>query len=180
MKKRIKIWFHSGSNSDIKEISIHKIGVLFFILFFMGAGGSLAFMGYDYYRLKTISFKNKALTQTIDSYSNDIRNQREQIQAFAKNIEVLKKQVDDLSKLEDKVRLIADIKNSGESTGFIGIGGIPENDLDPEIHLEARHNNLIREMHQQIDQTHLVVIQQALNFEDLIKHLEKKKNFLTS
>ena len=180
MKKRIKIWFHSGSNSDIKEFSIHKIGVLFFILFFMGAGGSLAFLGYDYYRLKNTSFKNKALTQTIDSYSNDIRNQREQIQAFAKNIEVLKKQVDDLSKLEDKVRLIADIQKSGDSSGFIGIGGIPENELDEDIPLEDRHNNLIREMHQQVSQTALVAEQQVLNFEDLIKHLEKKKNLLAS
>ncbi len=180
MKKRIKVWFHSGSNSDIKEISIHKIGVFFFILVAMVAGGSLSFLGYDYYRLKTMSFKNKALAQTIDSYRNDIRNQREQIQAFAKNIEVLKEQVDTLSKLEGKVRLIADIKKSGESSGFIGIGGIPENDLDPDISLETRHNNLIREMHQQVSQTTLAVEQQVLNFEDLIKHLEKKKNLLAS
>ncbi|RLB91255.1 MAG: M23 family peptidase, partial [Deltaproteobacteria bacterium] len=180
MKKRIKVWFHSDSNSDIKEISIHKLGVFFFIIVAMVAGGSLSFLGYDYYRLKTMSFKNKALAQTIDSYRNDIRNQREQIQAFAKNIEVLKEQVDTLSKLEGKVRLIADIKKSGESSGFIGIGGIPENDLDPDISLETRHNNLIREMHQQVNQTTLAVEQQVLNFEDLIKHLEKKKNLLAS
>jgi murein DD-endopeptidase MepM/ murein hydrolase activator NlpD len=180
MKKRIKIWFHSGSDSDIKEFSIHKIGVLFFILFFLGAGGGLTFLGYDYYRLKTISFKNNALTQTIDSYRNDLQSQREQIQAFAKNIEVLKNQVDELSKLEGKVRLIADIQKSGDSSGFIGIGGIPENDLDEDIPLEDRHNSLIREMHQQVNQTTLAAEQQALNFEDLIKHLEKKKNLLAS
>jgi murein DD-endopeptidase MepM/ murein hydrolase activator NlpD len=180
MKKRIKIWFHSGSDSDIKEFSIHKIGVLFFVFFFLGAGGCLTFLGYDYYRLKTISFKNKALTQTIDSYRNDLQSQREQIQAFAKNIEVLKKQVDELSKLEGKVRLIADIQKSGDSSGFIGIGGIPENDLDEDIPLEDRHNSLIREMHQQVNQTTLAAEQQALNFEDLIKHLEKKKNLLAS
>ncbi len=180
MKKRIKIWFHSGSDSDIKEISIHKLGLTFFILFVMGAGGSLAYMGYDYYHLKTLSFKNNALTQTIDSYRNDILDQRGQIQAFAKNIEVLKKQVENLSKLEGKVRLIADIKKSGESSGFIGIGGIPGNDLDQDIPLEARHNNLIREMHQQVNQTTLAAGQQVLNFKDLIKHLEKKKNLLAS
>ena len=180
MKKRIKIWFHSGSDSDIKEFSIHKIGVLCFTLVVMGAGASLAYLGYDYHRLKSISFKNNALTQTIDSYRTDIHNQRDQIQAFAKNIEVLKKQVDNLSKLEGKVRLIADIKKSGGSSGFIGIGGIPENDLDQDIPLEARHNNLIREMHEQVSQTTFAAKQQVLNFEDLIKHLEKKKNFLAS
>jgi len=93
----------------------------------------------------------------------------DQIGPFAKNIEVLKKQVYNLSKLEGKVRLIADIKKSGGSSGFIGIGGIPENDLEQNIPLENRHNNLIRKMHEQVSQTTLAAKQQVLNFEDLIK-----------
>jgi murein DD-endopeptidase MepM/ murein hydrolase activator NlpD len=180
MKKRIKIWFHSGSNSNIREISIHKWLLVFLVLLVMGGGGSLSYMGYDYYRLKTISFHNNSLTQALDSRRNEIQNQRNQIQAFARNIEVLKGQVDNLSKLEGQVRLIADIKKTGESSGLIGIGGIPENDLDQDIPLDARHNNLIREMHQQVDQTTLAAKQQVLNFEDLIKHLDKKRNLLAS
>jgi len=179
MKKRIKIWFHSSSDSNIREISIHKLGLIFFLLLVMGAGGTLSYLGYDYYRLKTISFNNNILTHTIDSQRSDIQNQRDQIQAFAKNIEVLKKQVDNLSKLESKVRLIADIKETN-SSGFIGIGGIPENNLDQEIPLEARHNNLIREMHEQVSQTTLVAGQRALSLEDLIGQLDKKRNLLAS
>ena len=180
MKKRIKIWFHSGSDSNIREISIHKWGVLSFLLLAMGVGGSLVYMGLDYHRLKTIAFNNKTLTRTIESNSNEIQSQRDQIQAFAKNIEALKTNVVNLTKLEDKIRLIADIKKTGDSSGFIGIGGIPENDLDQDIPLDAKHNNLIREMHEQVNQTTQVAKQQVLNFEDLIKQLEKKKNFLAS
>lgn len=180
MKKRIKIWFHSGSNSNIREISIHKLGLFFFILLAMGAGGSLGYLGYDYYQLKSISFNNSTLTQNIDSQRNEIQSQRDQIQAFAKNIEVLKSQVVNLSKLEGRVRLIADIQKTGNSSGLIGIGGIPENDLDQDIPLEARHNSLIREMHQQVNQTNLAAKQQVLNFEDLIGQLEKKRNLLAS
>ncbi len=180
MKKRIKIWLHSGSNSNIREISIHKLSLVFFLLLVMGAGGSLSYLGYDYYRLKAISFNNSTLTQTIDSHRNEIKDQRDQIQAFAVNIEVLKSQVDNLSKLEGKVRLIADIGRTDNSSGLIGIGGIPENDLDQDIPLEARHNNLIREMHQQVNQTTLAAKQQVLNFEDLIGQLEKKRNLLAS
>jgi len=180
MRKRIKIWFHSGSNSNIREISIPKLGLIFFILLAMGGGGSLSFLGYDYYRLKAISFNNNTLTQTIDSQSNVIQSQRDQIQAFAKNIEVLKSQVDNLAKLEGKVRLIADIEKTGNSSGLIGIGGIPENHLDQDIPLESRHNSLIREMHQQVNQTTISAKQQVLNFEDLIGQLEKKRNLLAS
>ncbi|MCP4719379.1 MAG: peptidoglycan DD-metalloendopeptidase family protein [Desulfobacteraceae bacterium] len=180
MRKRIKIWFHSGSNSNIREISIPKLGLIFFILLAMVGGGSLSFLGYDYYRLKAISFNNNTLTQTIDSQSNEIQSQRDQIQAFARNIEVLKSQVDNLAKLEGKVRLIADIEKTGNSSGLIGIGGIPENDLAQDIPLEARHNSLIREMHQQVNQTTLAAKQQVLNFDDLIGQLEKKRNLLAS
>jgi len=179
MKKRIKIWFHSGSDSNIREISIHKLGLSFFILLVMGSAATLSYLGYDYYRLKNISFNNDLLTTTIDAQRSDIQDQRDQIQFFAKNIEILKKKVEDLSKLESMVRLIADIKKSS-STGFIGIGGIPENDLDREIPLEARHNNLIREMHQQVNQTTQIARQRVLSFEDLIEQLEQKKNLLAS
>ncbi|MCP3944906.1 MAG: M23 family metallopeptidase [Desulfobacteraceae bacterium] len=180
MRKRIKIWFYSGSSSDIKEISIHKIGLILCIFLALVSFGGLSYLCYDYYHLKTISFNNKTLTHTIDSQRNEIQNQRSQIQTFATNIEVLKTQLDNLSKLEGRVRLIADIKKTGDSSGLIGIGGIPENELDEDIPLEARHNNLIREMHQQVNQTTLAAKQQGLNFNDLIKHLEKKKNFLAS
>ena len=180
MKKRIKIWFHSSSDSNIREISIHKLGVLSFLFLAVGAIGSLAYMGVDYHRLKRIAFNNKTLTQTIESNRNEIRSQRDQIQAFARNIESLKGNVDNLTKLEEKVRLIADIQKTGDSSGFIGIGGIPENDLDQDIPLDARHNNLIREMHEQVNQTALVTKQKVVNFEDLIKQLEKKKNLLAS
>ncbi|MCK5836326.1 MAG: M23 family metallopeptidase [Desulfobacula sp.] len=180
MKKHIKIWFHSGSSTNIREFSIHKLILVFFMVLALGAGGSLVFIGYDYYGLKTRSFDNEALEQTINSQCNEIQSQRSQIQIFAKNIDVLKEQVDTLAKLEAKVRLIADIQKTGDSSSFIGIGGIPETDLDQDIPLEDKHNNLIREMHQQMKQTTLATQQQVLDFGSLIGQLEKKKNLLAA
>ncbi|MCP3871691.1 MAG: peptidoglycan DD-metalloendopeptidase family protein [Desulfobacteraceae bacterium] len=180
MRKRIKIWFHSGTTSDIREFSIHKaaLGVIMLIVFFVFAGAS--FIGYDYFQLKNISFNNNFLNQTITTQKNEIKGQRAQIQSFAGEIEVLKKQVDNLLKFEDKVRLIADIKQTSNSSGLIGIGAIPEDELDQEIPLEQKHNNLMREMHEQVNQTNLAAKKQALDFENLIKLLEKKRNLLAS
>jgi len=180
MKKQIKIWFHSGSSSNIREFSIHKLVLAFFMVIALGTGAGLSYMGYDYYRLKTISFDNTALTKTINFQSNEISSQRSQIQIFAKNIDALKEQVETLSKLEAKVRLIADIQKTRDSSGLIGIGGIPENDLDQDIPLEDRHNSLIREMHQQVKQTTLATKQQVLDFGSLIGQIEKKKNLLAA
>ncbi len=153
MKKRIKIWFHSGDSSDIREISLLKpVAVLLFLLV-LGSMGGVSYLGYDYYQLKKKAFDNARLDRTIVSQTGEIVSQRQQVQTFAKEIEVLKEQVRNLAKLEDQVRLIADIQKTGNSSGLIGIGGIPENDLDQDLPLETRHNNLIREMHQQVDQT---------------------------
>ncbi|MFH2060000.1 MAG: M23 family metallopeptidase [Pseudomonadota bacterium] len=180
MRKSVKIWFHSGASSDIREFSVHKavLGVLGGILVLAIAG--TLYIGYDYFQLKNISFNNTALNKTLIKQNDEIKNQRSQIQSFASEIEVLKKTVDNLSQFEDKVRLIADIKQTSDSSGLIGIGGIPKDQLDPEIPLEQKHSSLIREMHQQIKQTNQAAKKQALDFDDLIKLLEKKRNLLAS
>lgn len=180
MSKRIKIWFHSGASSDIRELTIPKYLLLFLLLFGLGAGGAISWFGYDYYRLRNMAFDTRTMNQTILSQKSEIQSQRKQIQQFAKHIESLKTQVKTLGTLEDQVRLIADIKKSGGDSGLIGIGGIPGNNLDQDLPLDAKHNNLIREMHQQVGQTTLAAKEQILDFDQLILELEKKKNLLAS
>ena len=180
MKNSIKIWFHTGASSDIKEFSVHKAVVAAVSLIFVCAVCAATYIGYDYYHIKQISFDNQTLNQTLSKQVSEIKSQRSQIQNFAKEIEVLKRQVDNLSKFEDKVRLIADIKQTSNSSGLIGIGGIPKDKLDTDIPLEQKHNHLIREMHQQVNQTNMAAKAQVLDFENLIKKLEKKKSLLAS
>ncbi len=180
MRKRIKIWFHSGDTSDIREFSIRKSVFGGLLLMTLSAIAGVALIGYDYCRLKNVSFNNTVLNHTIIKQENEIKSQRSQIQTFAGEIEILKKQVGNLSKFEDKVRIIADIKQTSDSSGLIGIGGIPEDELDPDIPLEQKHTSLMREMHRQTNQTNLAAQKQALDFENLIKLLEQKRNLLAS
>lgn len=180
MRKSIKIWFHSGSSSDIREYSIHKAILGTFIILFIMAAAGISYVGYDYYQIKKISYDNTALARIIAKQKNEISSQRQQIQTFAADIETLKNQVLNLSQFEDKVRLIADIKQTSNSSGLIGIGGIPKDELDQDIPLEEKHNNLIREMHQQVSQTTRAAKSQSLDFENLIGELEKKRNLLAS
>ena len=180
MKKRINIWFHYGNTSNIKELAIHKSVIGFALFIGFSAIGVASLIGYDYFQLKKTSYDAIILSQTIHKQYNEIKNQRTQIQSFAVKIEALKKQIDNLSKFEDKVRLIADIKQTSDSSGLIGIGGIPNNKLDKNIPLEQKHNNLMREMHQQINKTTFAAKKQGLDFDDLIKQLEQKRNYLAS
>lgn len=180
MEKRIKIWLHSGATSDIKEVTLDKtiLGSAFLIIIFAVVGAS--FVGYDYYCLKKKSFNNIVLNQTISKQTSEIKNQRSQIQSFADKIEILKNRVGDLSKFEEEVRLIADIQQTSGSSGFFGIGAIPQGELDIDISLEEEHNTLIREMHEQVGQIDYATKTQALDFTNLIKELEQKRNLLAS
>ena len=179
MKKNYKIWFHNGSETNIKELNVPQYiaylsTIVVFFLF-----SCFVYTGVDYYRLKSSSFNNKQLNKKFFDQKNEIKSQRKQIQNFAESITELKNQVKNLCIFENRVRLIADIGQSTDS-GLIGIGGIPNTDLDYNLEPELKHNNLIREMHEQVQQTNIAVIKQTLDFEELIKELHKKKNILAS
>ena len=180
MGKRIKIWFHSSTSSDIREISIPQYLLWFLGLALLACFPALSWVGYDYYQLKSIAYDNASLSKSLTAREAEIQSQRLQIQSFAKNIESLKDQVTVLSELEDRVRLIADIQKKGDQSGLIGIGGIPLTDLDPDLPLEAKHNGLMREMHSQVNQTILAAKSQKTDFNSLISQLEKKKNLLAA
>lgn len=180
MKRRIKIWFHSGNSSRIGELTLKKSVLLCSLLLFIACAGTVFYFGHDYYLLKQTGRDNAALLETIASQRIEIVDQRRQIQMFAGEIQGLKEQITKLGRLEKQVRLIADIDKSGRSSGIWGIGGISKIDLDQELPLEAQHNALIREMHHQVKQIKSIADKEKLDFNDLIDKLTKKKNLLAS
>ncbi len=180
MKSRIKIWFHSGNSSRIREISLRKSFLLCSMLIFIACAGTVSYFGHDYYLLKQTDRDNAVLLETITGQKIELEDQRRQIQMFAGEIQGLKEQITKLGQLENQVRLIADIDKSGRSSGLLGIGGVSKIDLDQEIPLDTHHNALIREMHHQVKQIKSVADKEKLDFNDLIDKLTKKKNLLAS
>jgi murein DD-endopeptidase MepM/ murein hydrolase activator NlpD len=121
------------------------------------------------------------MQDSVHFMDEEIKDQRKQIRTFASEIEVLKKQVGDLSKFGDRIRIIADIDPLDNSGGFIGIGGsIPTESLDTDIPSDSKYNSLTREMHQQVDQVKTVISKRTDDFESLIGKLEQKRNYLSA
>jgi len=180
MKRQIKIWFHTDSVSDIRELTIPRSTLVLIMVAILFTGAIITYTGYDYLRLKKASFDNAALQEELKNQADDIKTQRIHIQTLAGEINTLKENVAVISKFEDKVRIIADIKKNSDSIGFFGIGGIPRDDIDPDIPLSQKHNSLIREMHQQTSQINISTHKQKTNFEELLKLLNNKRNILAS
>ena len=180
MRKKIKIWFYSGSSSAIKEFSIPKPLAVAVFLLMAGFIAGMVYTGMDYHRMKQASFDNERLNREISRRKDEIEAQRKQIQSFARKVDSLKKTVERLAVFEDKVRLIADIKQTSNTTGLIGIGGLSNNRLDYDMPLEDPHDGLIREMHEQVHQAEVVTRKQFQDFKELIDELNQKKNILAA
>lgn len=180
MNKKIKIWVHSNNTSDIKEYSVTRGVIVSLILLVLISAAVLVYGGFGYVKLKKQSFDTKLLLKENLAQKGEIKNQRIQIETFAKDITALKKNLVLLSNFEKKVRIVANIKQNDDFTGFFGVGGVSREDLDPGISLAQKHNSLIREMHKQVNQIDIVAEKQTENYQQLLKLLEKKKNLLAS
>ncbi|MGD8981795.1 MAG: M23 family metallopeptidase, partial [Desulfobacterales bacterium] len=117
---------------------------------------------------------------TIAKQSDEILNQRKQIQKFADQINSLKSSLVKLNTFEQKIRVIANIEKSSEEDSLFGVGGSIPEDLDSQLPLTEKHNSLLREMHEQTRELTLASVSQEKVFESLYEGLKSQRNLLSS
>ena len=180
MGKKISLFVLSTTGSPIKQLTVSKVMLKSLSLLLMLAVAASGYVVYDYYTLKKILPITSRLKSKIDDQEDEIINQRKQIQSFAQEINVLKTKLIDLNRFEKKIRIIANIEKSSGQDGLFGVGGSVPEDLNPNIELENKHNRLVRDMHEQIEQINVASINQKDGFESLLKYLEDQRNLLAS
>lgn len=180
MRKKISFVILGSSGAPAKQICASKASLRLFglalVLLFAGVG----YIIYDYYNLRetTSHLQNREIY--ISSQLEEIQNQRMQIQEFAGDINLLKEKLLALNNFEKKIRIIANIEKNDGSENMFGVGGSIPEDLDPDIPLKEKHNSLMRDMHEQIEQLSRASVNQAEGFETLLKSLEDQQNLLAS
>jgi murein DD-endopeptidase MepM/ murein hydrolase activator NlpD len=135
---------------------------------------------YDYLNLKKISLNTRDNSIRISSQLSEIENQRKQIQQFAEEINSLKLELVELNNFENKIRIIANIEKKNEQDSLFGVGGSIPEDIAAQIPLSKKHNSLMREMHEQINQLDLATANQNNGFESLFKYIKEQQNILAS
>ncbi len=180
MQKKITFFALSHTGSCSKRFAVSFKQMIFFAI---AASVLLVVSGYmfwDYWHLKRVSFQSLALKDTVASQREELLNQREQIQRFANDINSLKSRLIELSSLEKKVRVLSKLKQSEKPDGTFGMGGPAPEDLDTSIALSDKHNQLVREMHEQINLLDQTSRAQQNEFEDLLNYLENQQLVLAS
>ena len=180
MAKKISLIILSNSGTTAKQVAVPV--VLLVSLALVTAFGA-AFIGisfHDYQVLRKSLAANHHVTQTIDEQREEIGQQRLQIQSFAHEINALKEKLVGLDRFEEKIRLIANLEPSQADDNLFGVGGAAPEDLEPQLELTRRHEGLMREMHQQVDELASASQRQENSFGNLLDKLEGQRNLLAS
>ena len=178
MRRKISICLICNSGAPVRQFSVSKtmarmIGFACIVIIVVSA-----FFAYDYYNLRHRSFTNQTLRDTISQQQDEVGTQRKQIQKFADAINRLKMGLAGLKDSEKKLRAVANIEPSKDQEGFFGIGGSLPEDLDTKIDLSKKHNSLVREMHEQVEQLDVGITSQGEEFKTLFEQLENQQNIL--
>ncbi|MDF1592621.1 MAG: M23 family metallopeptidase [Desulfobacterales bacterium] len=180
MDKKISFFILSTTGSPIKRLTMSKGALKVLSLVLMFALVASGYVVYDYYTLKKLLPSTSRLKSKIDIQEDEIVNQRQQIQNFANEINILKTKLIDLNRFEKKIRIIANIEKTSGQDGLFGVGGSIPEDLNPNIELESKHNRLLRDMHEQVEQLNVASVSQKDGFESLLKFLDDQRNLLAS
>lgn len=141
------------------------------------------FLFYDYISVKKSDFKLLKAQKELERKNELIEAQRNRLHYFAEEINSIRDNLVKLDKLEEKIRIIADLgkkNDNNEENGIFGIGGIMPEPLDSRIGLENSHSSLVREMSDNADLLKNISSVKIENMEDLLGSLEAKRSMLAS
>jgi murein DD-endopeptidase MepM/ murein hydrolase activator NlpD len=180
MRKKISFVVLSNSGAPAKQFCASKITIRLVAVLLLTCCTVFGYVIYDYFQLKNTTQHLKSREVHLTSELSEIQIQRKQIQEFASEINSLKNKLVSLNNFETKIRIIANIEKTDDSNNIFGVGGSVPEDLDARLPLMEKHNSLIRDMHEQIDELNRASIHQQYEFESLLKSLEDQQNLLAS
>jgi len=178
MRNRITFILLSGNGSRIRQFSSSKLalaaGAVLSIVVLTGIG----WLVQDYMSLKNTAAQVAVLNDKITSRDAEIVHQKRQIDYFANEINQLKMNLVALDSFEKKIRVIANLEKAAKEDNLFGVGGATPEDLDTGLSLRRDQSDLIRSMHDQIEQLEGASFNQEQDFSSLLGQLQEKKNLL--
>ena len=180
MRKNISFVILGSSGAPAKQVCTSKTSIYLFVVVLMTLFAGVGYIVYDYYNLRGTTSHLQNREVYLSSQLGEVQTQRKQIQEFAAEINTLKAKLVAINSFEKKIRIIANIEKNNDSDNIFGVGGSIPEDLDARISLSEKHNSLIRDMHEQIEQLSMASANQQVELETLLKSLEDQQNLLAS
>ncbi len=180
MQKTISLLILSNTSSLIRQMTLSKPLARCCIVLLAVRSIFTGLVFYDYGRMKIAIPHSRYLETKITDQLHTLKDHRQHIQALAGELNSLKAELVALNQFEEKIRIIANIKETPGQESLFGVGGAIPEDIEKALPLTEDHSSLIRGIHQQTKQLELAAATQEHGFESLIKHLENQQNLLAS
>lgn len=173
MKGKYTIIIVPEETSKVKKYKLAG-GLLKFLLFTLAVALIInAFIIYDYFRIRNYPARLSRLQEEKNI-------QAAQIRSFAIKIASLKKQLQKLSELDHKLRVIADLEPVAPDNKPYGVGGAYVEDSLMDSVARKRQDLLIKKMHSELEHLKVEAYIQQESFESLESFLRNKKLVLAS
>ncbi|MCP4622678.1 MAG: peptidoglycan DD-metalloendopeptidase family protein [bacterium] len=180
MRKNISFVILGSSGAPAKQVCTSKTSIYLFVAVLMTLFAGVGYIVYDYYNLRGTTSHLQNREVYLSSQLGEVQTQRKQIQEFANEINTLKAKLVAINSFEKKIRIIANIEKNKDSDNIFGVGGSIPEDLEARIPLNEKHNSLMRDMHEQIEQLSMASANQQVELETLLKSLEDQQNLLAA
>jgi murein DD-endopeptidase MepM/ murein hydrolase activator NlpD len=178
MRNQVTFILLSGNGAKIRQFSSTRRALGLGLALIVVSLGALGFLARDYQRLREDVSRNVVLEQSVAKRDHQISFQHEQIESFAQEINLLKERLLALNEFERQIRVIANLEHSADQENLFGIGGSMPEDLDPGSQMKRDQVNLLRDMHEQVEQLEIAAVQEEKGMGKLMEALKKQRNLL--
>jgi len=125
----------------------------------------------DYIQVRKKTFELSQLRQQT-------QEQKSKIHFISSKIEDLEKQLSRLKDFDKKIRIIANLEKSQETTSFMGMGGPSPSDVREKLKTEKDEKGLAHQLRTDIERLESEATSQEESLSELVKLLQSKKEML--
>jgi len=180
MKKKLTLLIFDATGTPVKQTSVPRLLLPVTAIFFL-ALTAVCYLGIsDYLRLRSDANDIHGLRTDLQVQEERVAQQQNQIAAFSNKIKILKTQLATLHSFEQKIRIIANLEKKDGGTSLFGVGGSDPEDLDPGTMMAQDYQELVRDMHVEINEIDQASHSQENSFSSLYSQLEGKRNLLAA
>ena len=180
MKKKLTLLIFDGTGTPVKQTSIPRMLLPIAFIIVMAAS-TLLYLGIsDYLRLKKEVKDVQQLRSSLQMQEERVVQHQSQIVSFSNKIDTLNAKLAELGNFEQKIRIIANLEPNNDGSSFFGVGGSDPEDLDPTTMLEQDYQELVRDMHVEINEIDHASHNQKRSFSAIFSQLEGKRNLLAA
>ncbi len=180
MKKKLTLLVFDATGTPVKQTSVPRLLLPMAALCVVTVAIGLYLGVSDYLRLRAEAGHVHVLRSQLQEQGERVSLQQNQIIAFSNKINGLRTQLTKLHDFEQKIRIIANLETSDDGGSMFGVGGSDPEDLNPAVTLEQDYQELVRDMHVEINEIDQVSHTQESSFTTLFSQLEGKRNLLAA